>query len=429
MSFAETYLSRYSSGQVQSLPVPDPDLFLSVVIPVYNEPGFINSLQSLLSADAPDYPWEIIIVVNEPANCPSENHYQNLKTIDDVNNFKKTLDRPDLQIHLILPDPFPVKKAGPGMGRKIGMDESVRRFNSLSRPEGILVSFDADTTCSHNYLRELAGFFRHYPEAGGCTLAFEHKLEEDGLTDSHHLNAIIQYELYLRYFKFALEWISYPYTVHALGSAFAIRAQRYVLAGGMGLQQAGEDFYFLQKCLPHGNFWELNTTTVYPSARISDRVPFGTGPFVANFINEGKSVLDVFSFDLFRALQPLFKWVKILGELPSSMDEVDQIFHELPGSIRKRLMDLGWRDKIRTALDESAGLIPFKKRFYHEVSVLQLIRLLNGLSMRDFPKLPISGEFLNLMDALGYKLESQNALDLLNSARRIEKSKGIARIT
>ncbi len=428
MSFAETYLSRYASGQVQKFPEPDPDLFLIVIIPVFNEPDFINSLQSLLSAEAPGDSWEIIIVVNEPANCTVENHRQNLKTIIELRSFKETLKRTDLQIHLITPKPFSRKKAGPGMARKIGMDEAVRRFNYLNRPEGILVSYDADTSCSSNYFKELAGFYRKFPDAGGCTLFFEHNLEGSISQNPDQLNAIIQYELYLRYFKLALEWMTFPYANYALGSAFSVRAQRYVIVGGMGLQQAGEDFYFLQKCLPHGNFWELNTTTVFPSARTSDRVPFGTGPFISKFIEEGRIGLDVYSFDLFRALQPLFKWVNLLGEFPESLSEVERIFQEIPEKMRNRMMDLSWGNKIKTAFEESAGLIPFKKRFYHEISLLQLIRLLNDLTAEGFPKLPVQNEFSLLMNKLGNDLEGQSSADLLLAAQRIEKEKGITRI-
>lgn len=429
MSFAKSYLSRYASGQVQEIPEPDPDLFLTVIIPVYNEPDFINSIQSLLLAEAPGDPWEIIIVVNEPANCLLENHRQNLKTIIELRSFRGILKRTDLQIHIITPKPFSRKKAGPGMARKIGMDEAVRRFNYLNRPEGILVSYDADTSCSSNYLVELAGFFHKFPNAGGCTLYFEHNLEGKIFQNPNHLNAIIQYELYLRYFKLALEWMSFPYANYALGSAFSVRAQRYVIAGGMGLQQAGEDFYFLQKCLPHGNFWELNTTTVFPSARTSDRVVFGTGPFISKFIEEGRIGLDVYPFDLFRALKPLFRWVNLLGEFPESLIEVERIFQEIPEKMRNRMMDLNWGNKIKTAFEESAGLIPFKKRLYHEVNLLQLIRLLNDLTAKGFPKLPVQKEFSLLMNKLGNDLEGLNSADLLLAVQRIEKAKGITRIS
>ncbi len=429
MSFAETYLSRYASRQVQVLPAPDPNLFLSVIIPVYNEPGLIKSLESLKEAEIPGCPWEIIIIFNEPEGCPYEHHQQNQKSILEVDAYARMHGRPDLNIHILNPDPFSKKKAGPGMARKIGMDESIRRFNSLDRPEGIIISFDADTICSSNYLREITGFYEQYPKAGGCTAYFEHDLDEKYYDEPGHRNAIVQYELYLRYFKMSLEWITFPYANYSLGSAFSVRANRYVMSGGMGLQQAGEDFYFLQKCLPLGNFWELNSATVYPSARSSDRVVFGTGPFISRFISEKRMDLDVFSFELFGLLKPLFTWLDLLDKLPLSLSRLDQIIRDIPEDIRDHMERLKWDKKIRKAFDESAGLVSFKKRFYHEISLLQIIKLLNELSIHQYPKLPVQQEFSKLTAERGLNTQSNVADKELEFARRIEKSKGKIRIS
>ena len=63
-----------------------------------------------------------------------------------------------------------------------------------------------------------------------------------------------------------------------------VRAWAYIEQGGMNRRKAGEDFYFLQKISWLGKVTELSNTTVYPSPRISDRVPFGTGKAIRNFI-------------------------------------------------------------------------------------------------------------------------------------------------
>ena len=55
------------------------------------------------------------------------------------------------------------------------------------------------------------------------------------------------------------------------------RASTYALSGGMNRRKAGEDFYFLHKIGPLGKIVAVRNTAVYPSARLSDRVPFGTG--------------------------------------------------------------------------------------------------------------------------------------------------------
>ncbi|MDF1571365.1 MAG: hypothetical protein P1P82_07095 [Bacteroidales bacterium] len=94
-------------------------------------------------------------------------------------------------------------------------------------------------------------------------------------------DAIVNYELHQRYYLEAVRYTGYPHAYHTVGSAFAVRAGAYCRQGGMSKRQAGEDFYFIQKVAMQGNFSECNTTTVHPSPRPSDRVPFGTGPAIA----------------------------------------------------------------------------------------------------------------------------------------------------
>src|SRR5690606_11992981 len=85
------------------------------------------------------------------------------------------------------------------------------------------------------------------------------------------------YEIHLRYFIGMQRWAGFPHAFQTVGSSMAVRARIYCQIGGMNTRQAGEDFYFLHKIIERGKFSDLNTTTVYPSPRISDRVPFGTG--------------------------------------------------------------------------------------------------------------------------------------------------------
>ena len=85
------------------------------------------------------------------------------------------------------------------------------------------------------------------------------------------------YEDYLHYYKKALDYAGFPDSIYTIGSAFAVRADAYVKQGGMNRRQAGEDFYFLNKLTKLGKITEINDAYVYPSARVSDRVPFGTG--------------------------------------------------------------------------------------------------------------------------------------------------------
>jgi hypothetical protein len=58
----------------------------------------------------------------------------------------------------------------------------------------------------------------------------------------------------------------------------ALPVSAYRAIGGMTPKKSGEDFYFLQKLVKYGNLLTWNEEKVYPEARFSERVFFGTGP-------------------------------------------------------------------------------------------------------------------------------------------------------
>ena len=424
MSFADTYLRRYASARIKDLIDPDPGLAVIVVIPVYNEPDLGMAIDSLLAADPPGCSWEIIAVVNEPQHCPVSHSDQNLQTIRQLEDYIATINRNDLSVHFINPEPLPVRKAGPGLARKIGMDEALRRFNKIGRPDGIIASYDADTLCSANYLKGLFSFYESHPDAAGCTVYFEHPAGDENFDSMHHQQGIIQYELYLRYFRWSLAWMGFPYSCYSLGSAFSVRADRYAIAGGMGLQQAGEDFYFLQKCLPLGNFWEMNTVSVFPSPRFSDRVVFGTGPRIEKYTGEREEFIGVYQFKLFEASRPLFEFVNKLKDITSQINAVEEITRGLDYGIGERTRELGWPEKIERAINESAGINSFRRRFYQEINLLQVIRLFNLMEFNGFPKKPVAGEYRKFLNKLSVKVYPSDPGELLHFARGKDRNRG-----
>ena len=107
---------------------------------------------------------------------------------------------------------------------------------------------------------------RYFQEksVAGVSIAYAHRLEEADMTVQAR-EAIMKYELYLRYYRLALEYTGHPHAYHCIGSAFAVRTLDYVAQGGMNKRQAGEDFYFLQKLIATGRYATLQSTQVYPS--------------------------------------------------------------------------------------------------------------------------------------------------------------------
>jgi len=162
------------------------------------------------------------------------------------------------------------KKHGVGWARKIIMN----KITSEAKDSDIIVSMDADTTFGTNYFQSVAENFQKNPKAVALSVPYYHRLTGDAQKD----RAILRYEIYMRYFVLNMWRIVSPYSFTAIGSAIVLPVKSYKSLGGITPHKSGEDFYFLQKLRKYGEVLFWNDEKVYPSARYSDRVGFGTGP-------------------------------------------------------------------------------------------------------------------------------------------------------
>jgi hypothetical protein len=371
--FADLYLERHAFyGRFIDV-APEPDTSIIVVIPCYNEPDIIDSVESLFYANRPSFPVEIIVVVNAPENASNESKEQNRRTVLKIREWCSNYNFPDFRVHVIDVDPFPARHAGAGFARKAGMDEAVRRFNLLNNENGIIVSFDADSVCDPNYFTELEKCLL-VNKFNGCTIYFEHPLEGDAESEVIY-EAVTLYELYLRFFVQALRLTGFPWAFHTIGSCFAVNVRVYAAQGGMNRRRAGEDFYFLHKLFPLGNFTELNTTRVVPSERASDRVPFGTGPAIKKYLKGDRALLRTYSLTTFLELSEVFD--KVPDMYNKGEKELEEIIGQFPGCIGKFLYNHGFIGAIQEMNMHSAGLVTFRKRFFTWFNAFRVIKFLN----------------------------------------------------
>jgi glycosyltransferase involved in cell wall biosynthesis len=325
---------------------PHPHLGMIVVIPCYNEPNLLASLNALWRCDRPERAVEVIVVINSSETSSPEILQQNRSTLDEARLWaREDCDR-YFRVHFIDAPLLPRKHAGVGLARKIGMDEALYRADSLDQLDLPIVCFDADSTCDANYLVELERYFAANPKSPGCSLFFEHPLEHD---------AIILYELHLRYYVEALRFAAFPHAFHTIGSSMAVRARDYMKQGGMNKRQAGEDFYFLHKIIPLGGFGEINTTRVIPSPRASDRVPFGTGRAVRDFAEDGK--LQTYPLQAFHDLKQLFAMVPALR---ASIDRVT----DLSAPLQQFLTEQGFSKRLAEIRTHTNTVETFRARFF-----------------------------------------------------------------
>jgi len=125
-------------------------------------------------------------------------------TIAEIDGWKK-YNKTFLQVHTIHASGLSRKFAGVGWARKIGMDEAVKQIYRSGQEDGIIVSFDADSTVSPNYLQEIENAFAKHPGYNFFTINFAHpigKFKQSGETEG-----IVRYELHMRYYRHAIKWV------------------------------------------------------------------------------------------------------------------------------------------------------------------------------------------------------------------------------
>lgn len=251
-----------------------------VCIPAMAERDFLpETLQSLAECPLPDLlSTLVVVVVNCRVDSGPEVRQDNVAVLDWLRAKGARLIPRLSWVDATSPGFELPAKTGVGLARRMGADSALHELAASEQGELdsiLLAHLDADTTVQPDYLSVLRS---QGPGRYALAVDFVHQR-----TDSPNRQcAIDRYELYLRYLVQGLRLSGSPYGFHTVGSAMASTVDCYIAAGGVaGKRQAGEDFYFLQECAKVGRVCTVSETSVFPSARASDRVPFGTGPRIA----------------------------------------------------------------------------------------------------------------------------------------------------
>lgn len=199
---------------------------------------------------------------------------------------------------------LPQKGGGVGLARKIGLDLALSRLD-FKGPPPLLISLDADTLVRPDYLPAIREHFQKV-NTGGAVISFCH---QQGAT-SRQDQAIRYYELFLRTYVVGLEKAGSPYAFHTVGSTMVCTADAYIRMGGMNTREAAEDFYFLQHLAKTGGVSQIKGTVVHPSPRISNRVPFGTGPSMARLMADGPRSVLFYRQECFQILKD---WLDLIS--------------------------------------------------------------------------------------------------------------------
>ncbi len=413
MSFADRYLANQEKPYIST--TPDNQLSGVVVIPCFSEPDILKTLHSLGECTAPKGLVEVIVVVNFPENSSEEVVAQNRETFQQLVKFSNSWEAPNRKLLPVWIGAVRKKFAGPGYARKMGMDEAIRRFNALDKPQGFIASMDADTTVSENYLVEIERLFFKNPNVRQLVIPFQHPKENITIEVR---KAIVLYELYLRYYRLSMQYIGWPWAFHTVGSAFAVRASVYVEQGGMNRRNAGEDFYFLNKLFPLGGTLVPNNVMVFPAARISTRVLFGTGMAVKQ-ITENNLSYKVYSFQSILDLQ---YFTRLSDKLFNASETIiNSYIFNAPDALKAFWLENGFQEKVTECNLGCSTLQSFRKRLYRKFDAFQVVKYLNFAHEKFYAKSDISDEFLAFLKTQSIDLTTPSSAEsLLQIAEKLE---------
>lgn len=329
--------------------------------------------------------YELIICINQPESWWSDKeHLAECKNNQESINWLKTLENLDLTIidKSSKGKAWLEKKTGVGWARKVIMDY----IKDKAGDSDIILSLDADTTFEANYFQSILDNFRKNPKQVAISIPYYHLLTQDENTNRH----ILRYEIYMRYYALNLLRINNIYNFSALGSAIAVPVWVYKRVGGITPHKSGEDFYFLLKLRKFGQIGLWNSKKVYPAARYSNRVLFGTGPAMIKgavgdwtsypiydykYFNElkktyesfGKLYLEDLNFPMKNFLADLFKDEKWYYPLRKNSKTEDQFVNACQHKVDalRILQYLKTVNKEDDQRDEEK-LSRFIQKFYHE---------------------------------------------------------------
>lgn len=406
----QKYLSKYSNTKWKLEFIKNQKYDCAIIVPATEEFKNIITLLNSLAENEFDKSFKVlvIIVVNNSVLSLEEVKKDNQKTLkllqsilyndSSCNQIVNTFSSSGLSIGFIDAssegNELPFKTAGVGFARKIGMDLALTIFDYSKEGKKILVCLDADCTVKKNHICEIISSF-NASNINVAVINYEHPFPEE----EENINAITCYEIFLRYYELGLTYANSEYAFQTVGSAMACDYEAYIKIEGMNKQKAAEDFYFLEKMAKHYNINKINSTTVYPSARKSWRVPFGTGQRMNRFFAKSQNEYLLYNPESFTILK---QWLELFHSgknFPGGdyLQMANDIHPELCNFLSEQNFQNDWNGILLNSKVERQIKIQ-KHRWFDGFRILKLIHHLRDTA---FP-------LINMFDALDTLFQNFN---------------------
>jgi hypothetical protein len=345
-----------------------------IALPCCNEFDSLPETLASLENTAPrDYGETLIVVnVNQRASMDRKN---NLATLEWLKNFDTPLQLAWID-HVNGNAAYP-EKFGVGLARH----QACSRGLSFVDNKAPVISLDADSPVHPEYLQAIFTYSRENPAFKAGHVNFRHR----HCGSDTEKEAIRIYELHLHQHRRRLQDANSPHAWYAIGSTIVCNKESYIKAGGYHCRRmAGEDFYLLQQLSKTGcKISMIEDAYVYPSGRVSDRVPFGTGKAVSDIIKNGNWL--TYHPDCYRDLGQLLLTVE------QSLDEAAEVISEkVPAScqawLRERDFSGIW-PRLQANARDNAMLL---QRFHEWLDAFQTLKLIHHLSDNHYPRVRLA---------------------------------------
>ncbi|KFZ44770.1 hypothetical protein DS62_00895 [Smithella sp. SC_K08D17] len=426
-SLVDTYLQNYSVGEKWQLTAKDTDnISQVVVIPAYAEKELLfSTLASIAQNPSSSLEYSFVLcVVNNKDNSPCEAIENNLWTIECLDTLmaRKSLKKISAKKNIYpLLDciaesklklgyinaaskgcEMPANTGGVGMARKIGMDMAVRLLGNNSTSSPVILCLDADTLVRDSYLSVIRKYFT--PEIKTAIVAYEHQMPQTYEEQA----AIVCYEIFLRYWILGLKYAKSPWAFHSIGSTIAVSTEAYIQVRGMNRREAGEDFYFLNKLAKTGEVNYIKDTCVYPSARSSTRVPFGTGKRIQRFLS-GAREEEYILYDT-RIFTILGDWLELMkGSFLCDENEILTKAGEIHALLKNFLIINGFAvvwPKIRSNSKDEKTLA---RQFNDWFDGFKTLKLINYFTKEIYPQINMFEALNRILSMSGMQGPKQNS--------------------
>ncbi|HPA41390.1 MAG TPA: glycosyltransferase family A protein [Candidatus Hydrogenedentes bacterium] len=388
-----------------------PGARVAVVLPALGEGALLpRTLASLLPGGAPA---QAVVVVNNrpPGHADPARAEDNRETLDALRAGRLACPGAALAwVDAASPGREIPPGEGVGTARRIGLDLALEILDDTDG--AVLACLDGDSPAAPGYLDALAAF-GEAPGAWAGWCDFEHPLDAP---------AMAAYELHIRCYARGLRWAGSPYAFPAIGSTMACTAAAYAAAGGMNRREAGEDFYFLQQLAKTGTVRPVPGARVFPSARASDRVPFGTGAKLSQWRGD-PDLIRTYNPRVYAVLREWLGTARAAAEAGAPAEDwmraAAAVHPALPAFLEAARFPAAW-ERLRAG----APTPRHRLRAFHEwFDGLRTLRAVHHLRGAGLESLPVPGAAARLAELLGLftRADGEDAAALLLRYREADR--------